>query len=393
MRELVNDYTSTPFVTRVIDYNFRSLLARVSSYIYASRVIPWEGDRQSQMELQRKAPTIQDVARLAQVSTATVSRALSAPERVSEKTRARVEEAVRATGYTLNLTARSLRKQTGQTIVVALPNVGNTFFTPIVDSIERTASTRGYSVLLSNRRVESDHGADLTEYFLSNRADGLLLFDGTTDIAALRIGTRADDAFFPTVVVCEAIPHSKLPTVKADNRGAARRAVEYLIGLGHRKIAHLAAPRFNVLYYERTAGVKEAFVHAGLKYRREWEIAGDFSLQSGVKAAQLFLALDPRPTAIFCASDNMAIGLISELRHNGVECPRDVSVVGFDDIPVSRHCWPRLTTVRQQQCEMGRLAAEMLLDSLGSQSVLTAQNSIILPCELIVRGSTSPLRQ
>lgn len=314
------------------------------------------------------------------------------PERVSAKTRARVEDAVRATGYTLNLTARSLRKQTGQTIVVALPNVGNTFFTPIVDSIERTAAARGYSVLLSNRRAQSDQGDDLAEYFLSNRADGLLLFDGTTDIAALSTGTGQNRTFFPTVVVAEAIEDANLPTVKSDNRGAAKFAVEHLIGLGHRHIAHLAAPKYNVLYTERTAGVKDAMVEAGLDYRPEWELDGDFTMETGVLAALRFMALDPRPTAVFCASDNMAIGLISELRNNGIECPRDVSVVGFDDIPVAQHYWPRLTTVRQQQAEMGHLSAKMLLDSLDNHTVLSAKQSVVLPCELVTRGSTAPFK-
>ncbi len=310
---------------------------------------------------------------------------------MSAKTRARVEMAVRATGYTLNLTARSLRKQAGHTIVVALPNVGNTFFTPIVDSIERVAAARGYSVVISNRRIDQNQGGELTEYFLSNRADGLLLFDGTTDIAALRPAGAGSEGFFPTVVVCEAIPHSQLPTVKSDNLRASQMAVEHLIDLGHERIAHLAAPRYNVLYYERKAGFDAAMAHAGLPFDPCWEMTGDFSLESGVAAARQFVALSPRPTAVFCASDNMAIGFISELRNHELECPRDVSVVGFDDIPLARHFWPRLTTVRQKQVEMGRIAADLLLTSLGTQQPLNASQNVILPCELVIRESTRHL--
>lgn len=340
------------------------------------------------VELPRKAPTIQDVAKFANVSTATVSRALSTPDQVSEKTRARVETAVRATGYTLNLTARSLRKQAGHTIVVALPNVGNTFFTPIVDAIERTASAQGYSVVISNRNVEREKGGELAEYFRSNRADGLLLFEGTTDIAALRSVGASIGGFFPTVVVCEAIPHSQLPTVKSDNRDASRIAVAHLIDRGHRHIAHLAAPRYNVLYYERVAGLHDALSSAGLPFDAAWEFRGDFSLESGVEAARKFVTLSPRPTAIFCANDDMAIGFISELRHHDIECPRDISVVGFDDIPLAQHFWPRLTTVRQQQVEMGRTATEMLLKSLSEQRPLSSKQNVQLPCELIIRDST-----
>lgn len=296
--------------------------------------------------------------------------------------------AVQSTGYTLNLTARSLRKQSGFTIVVALPNVGNTFFTPIVDSIERTAAARGYSVVISNRRVDQNQGGELTEYFLSNRADGLLLFDGTTDIAALRAVGPHSDGFFPTVVVCEAIPHSMLPTVKSDNRSAARLAVTHLIELGHRQIAHLAAPRYNVLYYERKVGLHDALTAAGLDFDPSWELAGDFSLESGAEAARKFVRLSPRPSAIFCASDDMAMGFVSELRNHNIACPRDISVVGFDDIPLARHFWPRLTTVRQQQGEMGRVSTEMLLTSLSTQRPLSAKQNVVLSCDLVVRDST-----
>src|SRR5690606_17356306 len=141
------------------------------------------------MTLVKKTSTIQDVARFAEVSTATVSRALSNPGRVSEDTRARISEAVRVTGYTPNQSARSLRQRTARTILVALPDIGNPFFSVILDAIEREAAARGYGVLVANRFPGRDSGMRMREYFVSNRVDGLLLFDGTVDLEQLMVLT------------------------------------------------------------------------------------------------------------------------------------------------------------------------------------------------------------
>tara|TARA_R110002124_G_scaffold63350_10_gene172989 strand:- start:24926 stop:25984 length:1059 start_codon:yes stop_codon:yes gene_type:complete len=335
-----------------------------------------------------KTPTIQDVARYAQVSTATVSRALSRPERVSESTRARIAEAVRATGYTLNQAARSLRQRTARTILVALPDIRNPFFSTILDAIEREAARRGYGVLVVNRFAGDDCGRKLHEYFLSNRADGLLLLDGSLDLAQLLVLAGAP-ANVPLVMACEAIPQAPFHTVLTDNAYAAELATRHLIGLGHRRVGHVQGPAGNVLTVEREGGFRTAMAAAGLPVRPEWVFPGGFAMEHGLAAADRFMALAERPSAVFCANDETAIGLLSGLRTRGVECPRDVSVVGFDDLAVAAHIWPPLTTMRQPREALGRLAAEALIDLIKGKPRSRVPQHTVLSSELIVRSSTA----
>lgn len=341
------------------------------------------------MSKAEKTPTIQDVAKFAQVSTATVSRALSRPERVSEPTRERIAEAVRITGYTLNQAARSLRQRTARTILVALPDIGNTFFSTILDAIEREAALRGYGVLVVNRIAGDVSGRRLHEYFLSNRADGLLLLDGALALAPLLVLTQAP-ANVPLVMACETIPDAPFHAVRTDNIYAAEVATRHLIGLGHRRIGHIQGPPGNVLTTERQTGFTNALAASGLTAQPEWILAGGFTMERGVAAAEQFMALRERPSAIFAANDEVAIGFLSGLRRHGLECPRDISVVGFDDLAVATHVWPPLTTMRQPREALGRLAAEALIDLIEGKPPSRVPKHTVLSSELIVRASTAP---
>jgi LacI family repressor for deo operon, udp, cdd, tsx, nupC, and nupG len=338
--------------------------------------------------IERKTPTIQDVARYAGVSTATVSRALSAPGKVTESTRARVSEAIRVTGYTLNQAGRSLRQRSARTILVALPDIRNPFFSSILDAIEREAAARGYGVLVLNLYFGHETIRRLQDFLLSNRADGLLLLDGSVDTHMLR--TMADQgSTIPIVVACEEIPSSGFHTVLTDNVEAAERATQHLIDLGHRRIGHLLGPDHNVVSRERLAGFARALAEACIAPVPEWHFRGNFDMESGFAAAARFLALRERPTAIFAANDESAIGFLSGLRQHGIICPRDISVVGFDDLGVAPHYVPPLTTMRQPREAMGRMAAEALIDLVEDPETLAAPLRIVLRSELVVRESTA----
>lgn len=341
------------------------------------------------MSLVRKTPTIQDVAQFAEVSTATVSRALSRPERVSEATRARISEAVRVTGYTPNQSARSLRQKTARTILVALPDIRNPFFSNILDAIEKEAAARGYGVLVVNRFSGDDSGRRMRDYFLSNRVDGLLLFDGAVDLQHLRMLAN-DQSPMPLIVVCEEIPDAPFHTVKTDNGFAAEQATRHLLALGHRRIGHIRGPEGNVLTAERAGGFARALADAGLSVRPDWVFPGGFSMESGWAAAQLFMALEDRPGAVFAANDESAIGFLSGLRQHGIECPRDISLVGFDDLAIASHVWPRLTTMRQPREALGRIAAGALIDLVEGAPRSRVPMHMVLSSELIVRGTTAP---
>ena len=336
----------------------------------------------------KKAPTIQDVARTASVSTATVSRALSHPERVSESTRQRVDDAIRTTGYTLNQSARSLRKRTSRTILVALPDIGNPFFSVILEAIEREAVLRDYDVLVANRGEGVDQNARLLDYLLSKRADGMLMFDGALDPTRFR-GLRQEQDKLPLVVACEDIPGSGLRTVKIDNAAAAKKATEHLIELGHRRIAHVTGPSGNILTEERERGYRSALAAAGIVPRPEWIIPGNFHIGGGASAARRLVELDEMPTGVFCGNDEAAIGLISEMRKLKRECPRDISVVGFDDITLAARYVPPLTTIRQPREQLGRLAAETLFAILEGRASGPAAREIVLESQLVVRASTA----
>ena len=335
----------------------------------------------------RKSPTIQDVARQANVSAATVSRALSSPERVSESTRVRISAAIHATGYTLNQAARSLRQRSARTILVALPDIRNHFFSTILDAVEREATSRGYSMLVANLYLGNDTARRLQDYMLSNRADGLLLLDGSLDPEAL-CAIALPPYSVPLVVACEEVPTTHFNTVVTDNAQAAERATRHLLDLGHRRIGHIMGPENNSVARDRLAGFRLAMERAGEPVMPKWLFRGNFEMASGFTAAARFAAMADRPTAIFAANDESAIGFLSGLRQHGLECPRDISVVGFDDLGVAAHYTPPLTTMRQPRETLGRIAAETLIDMLEETATVREPVRIVLNSELIVREST-----
>jgi LacI family repressor for deo operon, udp, cdd, tsx, nupC, and nupG len=342
------------------------------------------------MDAPRKTPTIQDVARHAKVSAATVSRVLSSPERVSESTRLRVNKAVNDTGYTINQAARSLRMQRAKTILTAMPGIGNSFYSTILDAVVTAAASRGYGVLVTGR-LGDDPARWLADYYQSNRADGLLLFDGFLETRKLHAVTGANTQM-PIVAAYDELPDPQINSVITDNLQAAERAVQHLYILGHRKIGHISGPSRNTFPNERLVGYRKAMFEHRLEIREDWIFAGDYNMQSGRAAASYFSSLKEMPTAIFAGNDEMAIGLIAALRKIGIECPRDVSVIGFDDITISENYAPPLTTMRQPREKIGRIATETLINILEGNVLSSDPVRVLLQSELIVRESTAPPR-
>lgn len=342
--------------------------------------------------MKQDRPKISDVARLAGVSTATVSRALSNPGMVSEDTRAAVQAAIQTTGYRLNHAARNLRHRRTGGIVALVPNLANPFFSQILSGIASVLGPAGYNLLIADTRTA---GAEtLLDYAEPSRADGLIVLDGSLSAAGL-------SGRVPVVQACEWVPGLLAPRVKIDNRAAARLAVDHLADLGHRRIGHVTGPRGNVLTEARIGGVEDGLAARGLTLPPDALYPADFSLESGRMAAAVWLAQDParRPTALFFASDAMACGFIGEVQRHGLTVPRDLSVVGFDDIELIAHITPPLTTIRQPRTEIGRLAAERLLAGLRGPALGIATGmggagdadgaDTLLPVELVIRASTA----
>jgi len=341
------------------------------------------------MDNGKKTPTIQDVARHAKVSAATVSRVLSAPERVSEPTRLRVNSAVLETGYTINQAARSLRLQRAKTILTAMPGIGNPYYSTILDAVVNTATIRGYGVLVTGR-LGDDPARWLSDYFLSNRADGLLLFDGFLDTRRLHAVTGEGSAL-PLVAAYDELPDPQINSVITDNLQAAERAVQHLYDYGHRRIGHISGPSRNTFPNERLVGFRKSMFEHRLGVREDWIVPGDYTMEAGRAAAEHFVAMAERPTAIFTANDEMAIGLIATFRKHGIECPRDVSVIGFDDIGVAQNYSPAITTMRQPREEIGRIATETLINILEGNVTSPAPVRVVLQSRLIIRESTARL--
>lgn len=336
----------------------------------------------------QKAATIQDVARTAQVSTATVSRVLSNPALVSEPTREVVLEAIRDTGYRVNQAARNLRMQRAGAVLILIPNLGKPFYSGILAGISEGFAGSDYAVLITDTESNPLQDTTLAGYFLDGRIDGAISLDGGLSPEALRqcvdrgAGSRI-------VFLCEWVADQPFPVISSDNAEGARLAIRHLYELGHRKIAHVTGPDGNVLTTARREGMVSERARLGLPSKPDWIIRGDFSLKSGHQAADRILAMEDRPTAVFCSADIVAFGLIAGLNAGGLRVPQDISVVGFDDIEMSDSYIPALTTIQQDRHRLGRRAVEVLLNRLDNTAPQSAVEAAI-PVELVVRASTAP---
>lgn len=330
-----------------------------------------------------KITTIQDVARIAGVSTATVSRTLSKPSVVSKTSREAVLSAIANTGYRVNATASNLRRKRTGTVIVLLPNIANPFFSQILAGLGSILTPAQYGMLVADTQSGPDPDERLGHYLTSGQADGLILLDGTLSPKALDIPGRP-----PVVIACEWM-ESNLPSVRVQNEGGAALAVEHLVRLGHRDIGHVTGLRGNVLAEARLNGFVSALAEAGISPNPDWIIEGDYSIDSGVAAARTWLAMTKRPSALFFSSDEMAAGFSGEVQKSGVAIPRDVSIVGFDNIEIAQHLSPPLTTIRQPRMKIGVRAAEILLGMIDTDS--RDGPSEVIDVEFVERGSSGPL--
>ena len=335
-------------------------------------------------------PKIKDIAERAGVSVATVSRALSGSSLVTDETRKRINALARELNYRPNVSARNLRTRRSMSVLLVVRDVGNPFYLEILKGVEATAREAGYAVLMGNTENDPDREVEYFNMLRDGHADGMILMTGK--LPPPQPGESADLSHLPVVIALEMIEGSGFPHVQIDNVAAAQAAVEHLIALGHRRIAHIAGPLPEVMALHRRDGYRAAMKAAGLDIPEGYEVRGDYLLESGeARAAELFALPEP-PTAIFAANDEMAYGAIHALRRLGRDVPGDVSVVGFDDLYLSKAFYPPLTTVSQPRADIGRTAMSQLLNILSDDDV-GAEPAIVLPTTLNIRGSTAPPRK
>jgi len=321
--------------------------------------------------------TIRDVARRAQMSVATVSRALNGFENVSEQTRERIAAAVAELGYVPHAGARSLSLARNNAIGVVLPDLHGEFFSEIVRGMDREASRRGYLLLLSTLHAGGEQATNAMRA-MRGRVDGLIVMAphlGADELsAALPTG-------LPSILINTRAGAGQHPSIHLDNAAGVRAVVEHLASLGRKRLIHIAGPADNIDAQEREAAFREAVAAHGLEGRI---VGGDFEMESGEAAIRRLLAEAIEFDAVFAANDNMAIGTLEALRAAGKRVPEEVAVVGFDDIPLARHMG--ITTVRVRIAELGERALQRLVDGFSKDQ---GGDELHAP-ELVIRSTTDP---
>ena len=333
--------------------------------------------------------TIADVARRAGVSTATVSRVLSGLGGARPATRARIETAARDLGYRPSAIARSLKLRTTKTFGLIITNIENPYFPQLVRAVEDAARLDGYALLLCNAADDPGRESFYLDLLVDRRTDGVI-------IAASSLGERhrawLREARIPIVLVNALARGVRLPSVTSDNRNGGFVAAAHLLDLGHRRLGVLTAGRRNADAPLRQVGVRDAMSRAGLDPDALAMVVGDPGVVGGETAMSEMLDRHPGVTAIIAYNDLMAIGALRTVRARGGQVPRDVSVIGFDDVDVAAYVEPPLTTISQSTAELGRLAVRLLIDrvrdDLAGGEPATAAVRIVVPVRLHVRGST-----
>jgi LacI family transcriptional regulator, repressor for deo operon, udp, cdd, tsx, nupC, and nupG len=335
---------------------------------------------------------IDDVAKLAGVSTATVSRALRGLPVVAEQTRTRVADAAAALGYVASPSASRLAGGRTGSVGVVVPRITRWFFATVVEAAEESLYEAGLDMLLYNLggREQARRRLFHTQA-LHKRVDGVLLIatplqtDDFTAVAGFKL---------PGVTISSGTPVPGWPSIRIDDVAAARTATEHLLALGHVRIAHLSGDPLNQLAFsahaERRAGYREALRDAGIVPDPALYVEADFSVAGGERATRELLRRGTPPTAIFAACDEIAIGAMRVLRAAGLRVPDDVSVVGIDDHDLAAALG--LTTVAQPAAEQGRQAAVTLLQSLLGRPT-PASTPVLLSTRLVVRESAAPPRR
>lgn len=331
--------------------------------------------------------TIQDVARRAGVSTATVSRAIALPDRVTEATREAVFSAIREIGYTPNAAARSLRAKSTRMVLVLLPGIGNSFFTPVLNALEEVFSEAGYGVLIGYARNSPRRETHYARVIRAGQVDGVLVVTG--NIPRDEEFVDVPDSVPMSLMFSEIPGTDQFSVFDVDNRAAAATMVAHLIAMGHRRIAHIAGADTSLEAHERAAGYRDALGAAGIAFDSSllWRGASNYDFSSGERVAGRYFEAAEKPTAVFAAADEMAFGFIRALKNRDVSVPRDLSVAGFDDTEFALHYDPALTTMRQPRTELGTLAAEDLLRRMGARDELPPTAHVRLRCELVIRES------
>jgi DNA-binding LacI/PurR family transcriptional regulator len=328
--------------------------------------------------------SIKDIARAVGVSHPTVSRALHGSPLVAPETAAQIRKAAEEMGYKASLVARSLVTRKTQTIGLVVTTIADPFYFEIVSGIEEVAAAKGYSVILANCQIDPDREIRVVRSLQERRVDGII-------VAASRVGglylSLMSEMEVPIVLINNQHDGEFIYSVSIDDVEGARDVTNHLIALGHQRIAYMGDPFGCQTDVHRFDGYKAALSEAGLPVRPEFVVEADGLPSGGRAAAHKLLSLAEPPTAIFCYNDMSLLGALRAAAECDLTVPRDLSLVGFDDLFFAPYVQPAITTLRQPKREMGRRAIELMFALLNKEQ---SEKRIQVQGELIVRSSTAP---
>ena len=334
----------------------------------------------------RPKVTIREIAELAGVSVATVSRVMNGRDDVAPETRELVQKVVREHGYTTNRTARGLSAGRTGLIGATVPLVHPAYFSFILSGAAEALYERDMRLVLCPTQHEHDREVSLLDRLMHGMTDGALIVlpeESSDELARLL------EQGYRFVVVDPLLPlNDRIPAVSAAHSAGADLAVKHLLSLGHRRIAAITGPRGWIATEERVRGYHAALGSAGILAEPQLVVEANFEIEPGLRAARQLLDLHDPPTAVFAFNDNIAIGVLQAARERGIRVPEDLSVVGFDDVEYAEIVTPPLTTIRQPLAEMGRMAVSLLERLIEGQRIEALH--VELRTQLIQRGSTAP---
>ncbi|MGE7545983.1 LacI family DNA-binding transcriptional regulator [Sporosarcina newyorkensis] len=323
-----------------------------------------------------------DVAKLANVSIATVSRVTSNKEGVNEKTRAAVLEAMDKLGYRPNSAARTLRMSKSNIIIVLMLNIKNTFYSEYIRGLEEVARNAGYDLLIGSTDGDIEKEKNYMDLIRDSRVDGVIL---TTAGVLNDDFVKKINESSPVVLTFDYVPGQNIPSISIDNESASRKITNHLINMGHKRIAHITGYMGRLQSQTRLNGYKQALAQHNIQVQEALIQEGGYLLQDGYIATQKLLSFEKVPTAIYGGNDNIAIGALKAILDAGLRVPEDIAVVGFDDVEVASYMTPSLTTIHQPRYEIGKRAMDLLLKKINEEQI--QQPHVILEDELMIRES------
>jgi DNA-binding LacI/PurR family transcriptional regulator len=328
--------------------------------------------------------SIKDIARTANVSHSTVSRALRNSPLVNPATAERIRRIAAETNFRPSAVGRSLATGRTFTIGVVVASIAHPFVAEVVSGIEETANQRGYSVILASSKGDPEREMGVVQQFEERRVDGVLLI-------ASRVRSISSSLLAEMHIPMVSVDNQQAPdstySVFVDNTTATHAAIRFLVQLGHRRIAYIGDRQGYDSNTLRRDGYRAALGSLGIAYDANLVVEGDSDAEGGMRAMERLLSLSECPTAVFCFNDMTALGALAALHQRQLRVPQEMSVVGFDDLPIAAYTQPPLTTVRQPRGQIGRIAAETLFTLLAGTKTDRVR---ALRGELIVRESTAP---